>query len=139
MFVFCCAKVSYKVAHGLAQHAKSLSESVIWLETCRPFVEHLVTSDILFLLLNKTVIVHIKKKKKTGRIDDHELCSICLICKPFILILENKDKLVVPSPLYHEVTPLCHNVWSVVFIFVTLKFLFVNNNCPICCNPSPNT
>ena len=37
-----------KVAHGLAQHAKSLFESVIWLETCPPFVEHLVTSDVMF-------------------------------------------------------------------------------------------
>ena len=37
-----------KVAHGLAQHAKSLSESVVWLESCPPFVEHLVTSDVMF-------------------------------------------------------------------------------------------
>ena len=37
-----------KVAHGLAQHAKSLFESVIWLKSCPPFVEHLVISDVMF-------------------------------------------------------------------------------------------
>ena len=37
-----------KVAHGLAQHAKSLSDSFIWLGTCPPFVEQLVASDVMF-------------------------------------------------------------------------------------------
>ena len=37
-----------KVAHGLAQHDKSLSDSFIWLGTCPPFVEQLVAYDVMF-------------------------------------------------------------------------------------------
>lgn len=38
-----------KVAHGLAQYARHLSDSRIWLEETPSFIENLVSRDILFL------------------------------------------------------------------------------------------
>ena len=38
-----------KVAHALAQHARHLSDSSIWLEEYPSFIENLVSQDVLFL------------------------------------------------------------------------------------------
>ena len=37
-----------KVAHGLAQHVKNLSSSCTWIGDIPPFLEHLVSHDVLF-------------------------------------------------------------------------------------------
>ena len=39
---------SNKVAHRLAQHAKTLLDSFTWIGDCPPFIEQLVSHDVMF-------------------------------------------------------------------------------------------
>ena len=39
---------SNKVAHGLAQHAKTLSDLFTWIGDCPPFIEQLASHDVMF-------------------------------------------------------------------------------------------